>query len=184
MISCGCHKLQFLNLGWCESVSDAGVINLTMGCQDLRSLDLCGCVLITGMYVCICILPQFQPFRHLSLCCKFADESVTTLAHRCLHLKSLGLYYCQNITDDAMYSLAFRDRRRDIKPGEGLVNLNISQCTALTPDAVQAVCNSYPELHTCPSRHSLIMSGCLSLTSVHCACGFQTHQTPINNHLY
>lgn len=58
----------------------------------------------------------------------------------------------------------------------GLVNLNISQCTALTPPAVQAVCDSFPALHTCPDRHSLIISGCLSLTSVHCACAVQAHR--------
>ncbi|GJZ26737.1 hypothetical protein Tco_0570990 [Tanacetum coccineum] len=31
---------------------------------------------------------------------------------------------------------------------EGLINLNISQCTALTPPAVQALCDSFPALHT------------------------------------
>lgn len=118
-----------------------------------------------------------------------ADESVIALANGCLHLRSLGLYYCQNITDRAMYSLAANSRVRS-KHGlwdsmqqsssrdndkEGLMNLNISQCTALTPNAVQAVCDSFPALHTCPGRHSLIISGCLSLTSVHCACAVQAH---------
>ncbi|XP_020524556.1 F-box protein SKP2A isoform X1 [Amborella trichopoda] len=162
-----CNQLQYLNLGWCEKVSDVGVMSLAYGCPDLRALDLCGCILIT-------------------------DKSVIALADRCHGLRSLGLYYCQNITDRAMYSLASSGRReqqarQDLlfasvfngngngsKYGkgknEGLRNLNISQCTALTPPAVQAVCDSFPGLHTCPGRHSLIISGCLSLTSVHCAC--------------
>lgn len=108
-----------------------------------------------------------------------ADDSVIALANRCVHLRSLGLYYCQNITDRAMYSLA--QSRVKNKPAmwesvngrndeDGLRTLNISQCTALTPPAVQAVCDSFPSLHTCSGRHSLIMSGCLNLTSVHCAC--------------
>lgn len=59
---------------------------------------------------------------------------------------------------------------------DGLRTLNISQCTALTPSAVQAVCDSFPALHTCSGRHSLIMSGCLNLTSVHCACAVQAHR--------
>lgn len=59
---------------------------------------------------------------------------------------------------------------------EGLISLNISQCTALTPPAVQAVCDSFPALHTCPGRHSLTISGCLNLTSVHCACAVQAHR--------
>ncbi|XP_051124521.1 F-box protein SKP2A isoform X2 [Andrographis paniculata] len=151
-IGYNCHQLQSLNLGWCDHVGDEGVKSLAYGCPDLRALDLCGCVLIT-------------------------DESVVALANNCLHLRSLGLYYCKNITDRAMYSLAhsrvkskhevWASRRYE---EEGLMSLNISQCTALTPPAVQAVCDSFPALHTCPGRHSLIISGCLHLTSVHCAC--------------
>lgn len=44
-----CNELQSLNLGWCEHVSDVGVMSLAYGCPDLRTLDLCGCVLITGI---------------------------------------------------------------------------------------------------------------------------------------
>ncbi|XP_052191189.1 F-box protein SKP2A-like isoform X2 [Diospyros lotus] len=159
VIGYNCSQLQSLNLGWCEYVSDAGVMSLAYGCPDLRALDLCCCSLIT-------------------------DESVIALANNCPHLRSLDLYYCRNITDRAMYSLA-QSRVRNKHPEmwesvenryqekEGLVNLNISQCTALTPPAVQAVCDSFPALHTCPGRHSLIISGCLNLTSVHCACSVQ-----------
>lgn len=159
-IGYNCSELERLNLGWCENVGDLGVTSLAHGCPELRALDLCGCVLIT-------------------------DESVIALANRCPHLRSLGLYYCQNITDRAMYSLA--QSRLENKHGvwqsrksryedDGLMNLNISQCIALTPPAVQAVCDSFPALHTCPGRHSLIISGCLNLTSVHCACAVQAHR--------
>ncbi|BFG40549.1 hypothetical protein CerSpe_268230 [Prunus speciosa] len=157
-----CSQLQCLNLGWCEHVSDVGVMSLAYGCPDLRTVDLCGCLQIT-------------------------DDSVIALANRCPHLRSLGLYYCQNITDRAMYSLAQSlvrnkpaavwESRKPKNDEEGLRTLNISQCTALTPSAVQAVCDSFPALHTCSGRHSLIMSGCLNLTSVHCACAVQAHRT-------
>ncbi|KAK2975927.1 hypothetical protein RJ640_007405 [Escallonia rubra] len=159
-IGYNCNQLQSVILGWCENVGDVGIMSLAYGCPDLRVLDLCGCVLIT-------------------------DDSVIALANNCRHLRSLGLYYCQNITDRAMYSLAHgqvknkhglwesvKNRYEEV----GLMNLNISQCTALTPPAVQALCDSFPALHTCPDRHSLIISGCLNLTSVHCACAFQAHR--------
>ncbi|KAL4565834.1 hypothetical protein LXL04_029940 [Taraxacum kok-saghyz] len=170
-IGYNCGQLQSLNLGWCEEVTDAGVTSLANGCHGLRALDLCGCVLIT-------------------------DESVIALARNCLHLRSLGLYYCQNITDKAIYALAHsrvkngeevwesvKSRRYE---DEGLMKLNISQCTALTPPAVQALCDSFPALHTCPGRHSLIISGCLNLTSVHCACAWNTHRAvnAIAHHAY
>lgn len=48
-IARNCNQLQTLNLGWCEGVSDKGVISLALGCPDLRALDLCGCILITGI---------------------------------------------------------------------------------------------------------------------------------------
>ncbi|XP_047342675.1 F-box protein SKP2B-like [Impatiens glandulifera] len=154
-----CNELQSVNLGWCEKVGDAGVSCLAHGCPNLQALDLCGCILIT-------------------------DISVIDLANNCPSLKSLGLYYCHNITDKAMYSLAHsqmnRKTRKWVKDEEqeeeGLVNLNISQCTALTPKAVQAVCDSNPALHTCPGRHSLKISGCLNLMSVYCTCVVQSHR--------
>lgn len=125
--------------------------------------------------------------RYITKSCAFfvvADESVIALANCCPRLRSLDLYYCQNITDKAMYSLAnsrVKSRcelwQNDISDDKGgLMNLNISQCTALTAPAVQAVCDSFPSLHTCPERHSLIISGCLSLTSVHCACSSHAHR--------
>ncbi|CAA2975825.1 F-box SKP2A-like [Olea europaea subsp. europaea] len=155
------NQLQSLNLGWCDHFGDDGVKSLAYGCPDLRALDLCGCLLIT-------------------------DESVIALANNCLHLKSLDLYYCQSITDRAMYSLAQSQLKNKHETwnspknmDEGLTNLNISQCTALTPPAVQALCDSFPALHTCPGRHSLIISGCLNLTSVHCACAVQAHRAAV-----
>jgi hypothetical protein len=116
----------------------------------------------------------------------FADDSVIALANRCPHLRSLGLYYCRNITDRAMYSLVHNRVKNKLSmwesmkgrcDEEGLSRLNISQCTALTPPAVQALCDSFPALHTCSGRHSLVMSGCLNLTSVHCVCAVQAHRS-------
>lgn len=115
-----------------------------------------------------------------------ADDSVIALANSCPHLGSLCLYYCRNITDRAMYSLVENQMKNKAAMWksmegrygeEGLKSLNISQCTAITPPAVQALCDSFPALHTCSGRHSLVMSGCLNLTSVHCACVFQAHRT-------
>ncbi|KAG2307205.1 hypothetical protein Bca52824_026953, partial [Brassica carinata] len=35
-----CSQMQSLNLGWCENISDDGVMSLAYGCPDLRTLDL------------------------------------------------------------------------------------------------------------------------------------------------
>jgi F-box and leucine-rich repeat protein 1 (S-phase kinase-associated protein 2) len=47
-IALNCGQLQSLNLGWCDSITDKGGTSLASGCPELRALDLCGCVLITG----------------------------------------------------------------------------------------------------------------------------------------
>ncbi|CAN6824162.1 unnamed protein product, partial [Brassica oleracea] len=47
-----CNQMQSLNLGRCEKISDDRVMSLAYGCPDLRTLDLFGCVLITGLYYC------------------------------------------------------------------------------------------------------------------------------------
>lgn len=49
-IAQNCALLQSLNLGWCDGVTDKGVTSLASGCPDLRAVDLCGCVLITGIW--------------------------------------------------------------------------------------------------------------------------------------
>ena len=43
-----CSQLQLLNVGWCELITDAGVTALAVGCPDLRVVDFCGCLRITG----------------------------------------------------------------------------------------------------------------------------------------
>lgn len=43
-----CIALQVLNLGWCERITDTGVVGLASWCSDIRNIDLCGCVNITG----------------------------------------------------------------------------------------------------------------------------------------
>ncbi|KAF5809439.1 putative F-box domain, leucine-rich repeat domain superfamily, F-box-like domain superfamily [Helianthus annuus] len=156
-----CRQLESINLGKCPRVDDAGVMSLVYGCPDLHVVDLDHCFEIT-------------------------DESVIALANNCLHLRSLNLYGCENITDRAMYALAHsRVKNKDevfwepVKTRgekEGLMNLNISFCKAVTPHAVQALCRSFPALHTCSRRPSLIMHGCKKLTSVHCACASQLHR--------
>ncbi|KAJ0085130.1 hypothetical protein Patl1_08188 [Pistacia atlantica] len=187
----GCPNLVKLNISGCTAFSDHALAYLTEYCRKLKILNLCGCVKAATDYALQAIGRNCSELQSLNLgwcenvgdvgvmslaygcpdlrsldlcgCVHITDDSVIALANRCLHLISLGLYYCRNITDRAMYD------------EEGLKSLNISQCTALTPSAVQALCDTFPALHTCSWRHSLVMSGCLNLTSVHCACAIQPH---------
>ncbi|KAH0976532.1 hypothetical protein GBA52_026251 [Prunus armeniaca] len=163
-----CHDLQVLDLSKSFKLSDRSLYALAHGCPNLTKLNISGCT-------------------------AFTDSALEYLASFCQKIESSeSLWMCQNcvrqgIADTAMCSLAQSlvrnkpeavwESRKPKNDEEGLRTLNISQCTALTPSAVQAVCDSFPALHTCSGRHSLIMSGCLNLTSVHCACAVQAHRT-------
>lgn len=80
--------MQSLNLGWCEGVTDEGVMSLAFGCPDLRALDLCGCVLITG----ICLFGCVHVALDLFSCGKipiltwifFVVEIITFFSIKCL----------------------------------------------------------------------------------------------------
>ncbi|MBA0876764.1 hypothetical protein Goshw_025858, partial [Gossypium schwendimanii] len=98
------NMLHSLNLGWCDNIGDLGVTSLAYGCPDLRCLDMCGCVRITcinGRQTLHALKMRTDQLLHC-----IADDSAIALASGCLHLRSLSLYYCGNITDRAMYLLA------------------------------------------------------------------------------
>jgi hypothetical protein len=58
----------------------------------------------------------------------------------------------------------------------GLVCLNVSHCDTLSAKAVQAVCDAFPDLHTCAEQQSLVTSGCLNLSSVNCVCAIEARR--------
>ena len=52
-----CRKLQQLNLGWCECVTEVGLQAVAHCCPDLEMLDLCGCNQVSTAQQCghLCI---------------------------------------------------------------------------------------------------------------------------------
>ncbi|PPE01207.1 hypothetical protein GOBAR_DD01763 [Gossypium barbadense] len=159
----GYRNLTKLNISGCTSFSDEGVEYLTKFCRKLKILNLCGCVKAATD----CALQAI------------GDLGVMSLAYGCPDLRCLDLCGCVRIIGIAFIGFIF-----------GICSVNGRQTlhalkmkTALTPSAVQALCDTFPALHTCSGRHSLVMSGCLNLTSVHCACAVQSHRT-LNNILH
>ncbi|KAL4279678.1 hypothetical protein GQ457_03G032190 [Hibiscus cannabinus] len=192
-----CHHLQETDLNKSfkfRALSDGSLYALACGCSDLTKLNIRGCTSFSQGRSSIGVQgPQLTDRAlqaigrncnmlqtlNLGWCDNVGDESslrvwlcshnsVIALASKCLHLRSLDLYYCRNITDGEKNKPSVWDRCDE----EGLTSLNISQCTALSPPppAVQALCDTFPALHTCSGRHTLVMSGRLNLTSVHCTC--------------
>eukprot|EP00252_Welwitschia_mirabilis_P011536 TRINITY_DN257_c0_g1_i2.p1 TRINITY_DN257_c0_g1~~TRINITY_DN257_c0_g1_i2.p1 ORF type:complete len:325 (-),score=42.46 TRINITY_DN257_c0_g1_i2:532-1506(-) len=182
-----CHDLQSLNLGWCEKVTDVGVTSLAKGCPQLRAVDLCGCVLITdqsvialaqncpllkslGLYYCQNITDKaMYSLVNSSICGAHRGYSKQSRVDRLSHDGEHQVQQCRQ--SNGGKSRDYMESVLSEEDGHGLLQLNISQCTSLSAPAVQAVCDTFPGLHTCSERHSLIISGCLNLTSVHCVCG-------------
>ncbi|CAI5997567.1 unnamed protein product [Closterium sp. NIES-64] len=196
----GCKWLEVVNLGWCEGVTDRGVTAVARGCPGLRVVDLCGCYRITDASVVSLAAhcPLLQGLG-LHCCRQLTSHAMLALAdgaaamwhrHAGKHgsLKPTSMGACERA------AAAARGMRRSIPPrlalpatprmgdattvlysrpprgAHGLVSLNISGCLAITPSALQAVCDAHPHLHTCPARRSLNTSGCIALQPVHCHC--------------
>lgn len=189
-----CSGLQYLNVGWCEQITDVGVTALALGCRDLRFVDFCGCLQITDQSVIVladnCLRLRVLGFH----CCRnITDLAMYSLVNsnkrRESNKRSSSTGSSTRVREigSERYSsgsgsgsgcdsgkggggVGFDTSYLRDPAGFGLVSLNLSGCTALSAQAVQAVCDAFPQLHTCPERHSLITSGCLNLTTVRCIC--------------
>ncbi|KAH9297302.1 hypothetical protein KI387_028984, partial [Taxus chinensis] len=176
-----CPELRAVDLCGCVLITDRSVIALAGNCHHLRSLGLYYCQNITdtAMYSLVNsgIYRSVKPsLKHKSSNSRYNTELVSqaTVTHGAQRSGSGGgTGSCISTDRTAAGSRDYMESVLNDQEDYGLVQLNISQCTSLSAPAVQAVCNTFPALHTCPERHSLIISGCLNLTSVHCVCAVE-----------
>ncbi|KAH8944569.1 hypothetical protein BDL97_13G117800 [Sphagnum fallax] len=182
----GCSDLRVLDLCGCHLITDQSVIVLSEKCHCLCVLGLHCCRNITdaAMYSLV-TNSKWRTQSHLrrngvnkpgAKSLNNSSRNNYGASHRSYTRSSTGSCSSSGSTcsTDASRLPALSKGGFDTLLGEagghGLVSLNLSGCTALSARAVQAVCDAFPELHTCPERTSLIISGCLNLTSVHCIC--------------
>jgi Leucine-rich repeat (LRR) protein len=74
-----CHKLEYLDLDYCEFVSEPSIYNVICSCLKLQHLNLS--------------------------CCNITSITIKEIACSCLNLKSLDLEGCENISKKAMDQL-------------------------------------------------------------------------------
>ncbi|TYI77275.1 hypothetical protein E1A91_D06G133300v1 [Gossypium mustelinum] len=153
-------------------LEDTAVETIAKFCHDLQDLDLSKSFKV-GDRSLYALAHGYRNLTKLNIsgCTSFSDEGVEYLTKFCRKLKILNLCGCVKAATDC----ALQNGRQTLHA--------LKMKTALTPSAVQALCDMFPALHTCSGRHSLVMSGCLNLTSVHCACAVQSHRT-LNNILH
>lgn len=173
-----CPELRALDLCGCVFITDQSVIALAGNCHDLRSLGLYYCQNITdaAMYSLVQngIYRSVKPDpKRRSINNRYTSELVSqaVIAQGFPRCGSGGsASSCSSHDRTATTSRDYMESVLNDQEENGLGHLNISQCTSLSAPAVQAVCDTFPALHTCVDRRSLIISGCLNLTSVHCVC--------------
>ena len=103
-----CKQLEDLNLRFCESLTDTGLIDLAQGCaKSLKSLGVAACAKITN-----------DSLIALGCCCKYLEtlsldsefihnEGILAVAQGCPNLKVLKLQ-CINVTDEALVAVGSR----------------------------------------------------------------------------
>ena len=156
-----CLRLRVLGFHCCRNITDVAMYSLVNSNKRRETLRSKKCNISTG-----------SNMRVRELGCEYStsnNRSSNSFAYVSAGSCSSSSDSNEN-TSSCRSWLGFDTSYLKDPAGFGLLSLNLSGCTALSAQAVQAVCDAFPQLHTCPERHSLITSGCLNLTTVRCIC--------------
>eukprot|EP00249_Psilotum_nudum_P017776 c26483_g2_i2 orf=492-1799(+) len=181
-----CPDLRAVDMCGCLLITDRSVIALADKCHHLRNLGLYSCRNITdnAMYS----LANSSKYRAVRSYQKrnsnhyssnyMAGSAVTkSSTGSCSSNSNSSTSSCSSSNDGNTVTSRYHfESLVNEQEGYGLVSLNLGMCATLSAPAVQAVCDAFPGLHTCPEKHSLNISGCLNLTSVHCVCAVEAQR--------
>nr|XP_032634758.1 dynein regulatory complex subunit 6-like isoform X1 [Chelonoidis abingdonii] len=143
-----CHNLTYLNMRYCESVTDAGIEalgNLT----SLISIDISG---TTVSDMSLAALGHTRRMKELSVseCRKITDMGIQKFCQGAKDLEYCDVSYCFKLTNETVKALAFNCHQ--------LTSLNIAGCHKMTDLCVQYLSG------VCHYLHFLDISGCVHLT--------------------
>ncbi|KAG6550115.1 hypothetical protein Mapa_008071 [Marchantia paleacea] len=194
-VALGCPNLGVVDLCGCYHITDRSVMVVTDHCPRLRALNLYGCQNITdlAMYSLADKGNTRRTAAGKGSMNQSNSRSITGQLTRLAVAADSGLGSCSgsnssssshdSVTHQQSSSTrGYLETLINDPEGFGLMSLNLSGCMALSAGAVQAVCNAYPALHTCPDRCSLYISGCLNLTTVHCKCAIEARRERVSRH--
>eukprot|EP00899_Mesostigma_viride_P019085 jgi/Mesvir1/27178/Mv04548-RA.1 len=138
----GCQQLQLLDISDCKSgVTDVGVSAISRGCPRLRHLNLRLCRGVRGES--LGIIGQNNPdlvFLDVGGLSHLPDEAFRAIAAGCPALHSLGLACCEGLSDATLGEIARGCPR--------LRHLVISYCRGVGPGAIRALGDGCRELRT------------------------------------
>lgn len=184
----GCPDLRVIDLCGCKLITDQSVVFLSDKCLHLCALGLSTCKNLTdlAMYTLIKTKAATTSQHTTGKRKRFSGKSVgMTSDFRVPRHRICATSSCSSSGSTCSDASKLPIKREGLdtlleeNPNYGLVCLNVSHCAALSAQAVQAVCDAYPDLHTCAEKQSLITSGCLNLLSVNCVCALDARRDKI-----
>uniref|UniRef100_A0A0B6Z5N4 F-box domain-containing protein n=1 Tax=Arion vulgaris TaxID=1028688 RepID=A0A0B6Z5N4_9EUPU len=143
-----CHNLTYLNVNYCEHISEAG-IELLGQIHSLVSLDISGCNCgDQGLSV----LGNNSRLRDVVMSenGNITDLGLQKFAQQCKEIERLDLSHCVNLTDGAIKNLAFCCRL--------LTVLNLAGCKNITDLSIQYLSG------VCIYLTHLNISGCVHIS--------------------
>uniref|UniRef100_A0A8C3HNK5 F-box and leucine rich repeat protein 13 n=1 Tax=Chrysemys picta bellii TaxID=8478 RepID=A0A8C3HNK5_CHRPI len=143
-----CHNLAYLNMRYCESVTDAGIEALG-NMTSLISIDISG---TTVSDMSLAALGHTRRMKELSVseCRKITDMGIQKFCQGAKDLEYCDVSYCFQLTNETVKALAFNCHQ--------LTSLNIAGCHKMTDLCVQYLSG------VCHYLHFLDISGCVHLT--------------------
>ncbi|NWX99839.1 DRC6 protein, partial [Nothoprocta ornata] len=143
-----CHNLTYLNLRYCENVTDTGLEALG-NMSSLISIDISGTNISDmglGALGCSGKIKEIS----ISECQNISDTGIQKFCQDSKHLESCHVSYCPQLTDETVKALAFHCHR--------LTSVSIAGCPKMTD-----LCMGYLAA-ACRYLHFLDISGCIRLT--------------------
>ncbi|KAF8663408.1 hypothetical protein AX16_000980 [Volvariella volvacea WC 439] len=114
-------QLRMLDLTACSAITDDAIEGIISHAPKIRNLVLSKCSRLTDSSVeTICQLGRHLHYLHLGHAVNITDRSVRTLARSCTRLRYIDFANCQNLTDLSVFELALLPKLRRI----GLVRVN------------------------------------------------------------
>nr|XP_014436318.1 dynein regulatory complex subunit 6 isoform X5 [Pelodiscus sinensis] len=143
-----CHNLTYLNIRYCESVTDGGIEALGY-MTSLMSIDISG---TTVSDMSLVVLGHVRRMKELSVseCRKITDLGIQRFCQGAKDLEYCDVSYCFQLTNETVKALAFNCRQ--------LTSLNIAGCHKMTDLCIQYLSG------VCHYLHFLDISGCVHLT--------------------
>ncbi|KAJ7094595.1 hypothetical protein B0H15DRAFT_775665 [Mycena belliarum] len=115
------EHLRMLDLTACSLVTDDAVDGIIAHAPRIRNLVLSKCGLLTDRSVeNICKLGRYLHYLHLGHAAKITDRSVRTLARSCTRLRYIDFANCVLLTDMSVFELSALPKLRRV----GLVRVN------------------------------------------------------------